>query len=147
MAIERCLRRVQRFSLSEMKGFDLPLLITRATNDVQQIQMVLVMGLNVMVLAPSMAMQIKVDRVNQLMREKLAGVRAVRAFVRRTHEERRFDGANRNLIEITFSLSCLVVAVAGGRCPSGPGATRYFVFTTESPPFRMGASPWSKSNA
>ncbi len=39
-------------------------------------------------------MQKKVDRINQVMRETLAGVRVIRAFVRTDHEERRFDEAN-----------------------------------------------------
>ena len=39
------------------------------------------------------AMQVKLDRINQVMRETLAGVRVIRAFVRTGHEERRFDEA------------------------------------------------------
>jgi len=34
-------------------------------------------------------MQAKIDRINQVMRETLAGVRVIRAFVRTEHEERR----------------------------------------------------------
>ena len=132
-------RRVQQFSQTELARFGAPSLITRNTNDVQQIQMVLVMALNVMILAPIMAiggvimavrqdivlsaliavvvpimavviglmlrtalplfkaMQLKVDRVTLVMREKLAGVRVIRAFVRTSHEERRFDEANHDL--------------------------------------------------
>ena len=41
------------------------------------------------------AMQVKLDRINQVMRETLAGVRVIRAFVRTEHEEERFDDANR----------------------------------------------------
>ena len=37
------------------------------------------------------AMQVKIDRINQVMRETLAGVRVIRAFVRTQHEEARFD--------------------------------------------------------
>ena len=36
-------------------------------------------------------MQAKIDRINQVMRETLAGVRVIRAFVRTEHEEERFD--------------------------------------------------------
>jgi ATP-binding cassette, subfamily B, multidrug efflux pump len=132
-------RRVQQFSQTELARFGAPSLITRNTNDVQQVQMVLVMALNVMTLAPIMAiggvimavrqdivlsaliavvvpvmavviglmlrtalplfkaMQLKVDRVTLVMREKLAGVRVIRAFVRTSYEERRFDEANRDL--------------------------------------------------
>jgi ATP-binding cassette subfamily B multidrug efflux pump len=43
------------------------------------------------------AMQIKIDRVNKVMREKLSGVRVIRAFVRTEYEEQRFDEANLDL--------------------------------------------------
>ena len=36
-------------------------------------------------------MQAKLDRINQVMRETLSGVRVIRAFVRTRHEEARFD--------------------------------------------------------
>ena len=132
-------RRVQSFSQTELNQFGAASLITRNTNDVQQVQMVVVMALNVMILAPIMAvggiimairqdvvlstmiaviiplmaiiiglmlraalplfkaMQLKVDRVNLVMREKLAGVRVIRAFVRTRFEEQRFDEANLDL--------------------------------------------------
>ena len=142
-------RRVQDFSLAEMNRFGAPSLITRTTNDVQQTQMVVVMGLNVMVLAPFMgiggiimalrqdvplsgiiavvipllaviigllarralplfkSMQLRIDRVNQVMREKLSGMRVIRAFVRDAHEQRRFDVANRDLSETMLSVGRL----------------------------------------
>jgi ATP-binding cassette, subfamily B, multidrug efflux pump len=43
------------------------------------------------------AMQLKLDRINQVMRETLAGVRVIRAFVQTDREERRFDDANQDL--------------------------------------------------
>jgi ATP-binding cassette subfamily B protein len=142
-------RTVQSFSLAEMNHFGAPSLITRTTNDVQQIQMLVVMGLNVMLMAPFMAvggvimairqdaplsliiavvipllavvlgflarnamplfktMQRRVDRVNQVMREKLAGVRVIRAFVRTRYEEQRFDVANRELSETMLAVGRL----------------------------------------
>ena len=45
------------------------------------------------------AMQIKIDRINLVMRETLSGVRVIRAFVRTEHEEQRFDEANRDLMD------------------------------------------------
>jgi ATP-binding cassette subfamily B protein len=48
-------RSVQTFSLREMNQFGAPSLITRTTNDVQQVQMFLVMALTIMVSAPIMA--------------------------------------------------------------------------------------------
>jgi len=43
------------------------------------------------------SMQLKIDKVNQIMREKLMGVRVIRAFVRNEYEAKRFDKANRDL--------------------------------------------------
>ncbi len=154
MAFGRDLRHevfhtVQRFSLAELNAFGAPSLITRTTNDVQQMQMLVVMGLNVMVMAPFMAiggiimavrqdaplslliavviplmaiilgflmrnamplfrsMQQRIDRVNQVMREKLSGIRVIRAFVRNDFEERRFDVANRELSETMLGVGRL----------------------------------------
>jgi ATP-binding cassette subfamily B multidrug efflux pump len=132
-------RKVMEFSQQETNAFGTPSLITRNTNDVTQVQMVLVMAFTVMIMAPIMAvggvimairedvplsglliviiptvilvislvalralplfraLQSKTDRVNQVMREKLAGMRVIRAFARTEREERRFDEANRDL--------------------------------------------------
>lgn len=158
MAFGRDLRhavfhKVQSFSLAELNMFGAPSLITRTTNDVQQIQMLVAVGLNVMIMAPFMAiggvimavrqdaplsllivvvipilalvlgivmrnamplfrsMQKRIDRVNQVMREKLAGIRVIRAFVRTEHEEARFDVANRELSETMLSVGRLFAAV------------------------------------
>ena len=47
-------RKVQSFSQTEVNLFGAPSLITRNTNDVQQVQMVVAMMLNMMILAPIM---------------------------------------------------------------------------------------------
>ncbi len=140
-------RQVERFSQAEVNGFGAPSLITRNTNDVQQVQMLVVMMLNVMILAPIMmiggiimamrqdlplslmiavilplmagivgfmvwraypmfqSMQKKIDRVNQVMREKLSGIRVIRAFVRTDYEERRFDVANADLTDTQLRIT------------------------------------------
>jgi len=127
------------FSQKDTNTFGTPSLITRNTNDVQQVQMVLVMAFNIMIMAPIMcvggvimalredvplsgllivviplvvgmiaivavralplfrSVQKKTDRINQVMRETLSGVRVIRAFVRTEHEEIRFDEANADL--------------------------------------------------
>ena len=59
MAIGRDLRssvfrKVSSFSAQEVNRFGAPTLITRGTNDVQQVQMLVLMGLNFMVAAPIM---------------------------------------------------------------------------------------------
>lgn len=142
-------RSVGTFSQVEMNRFGTPSLITRNTNDVQQVQMVVFMGLTVILLAPIMgiggiimairqdvplssllvvilpimfvfiglvvriavplfrAMQVKLDRINQVMREALAGVRVIRAFVRVEHEEQRFDVANEDLFDTALSVNRL----------------------------------------
>jgi ATP-binding cassette, subfamily B, multidrug efflux pump len=122
--------RVQGFSAREVNGFGTPSLITRNTNDIQQIQLFLQMALMVMapimcvggvimalreglalspllaVAVPVMAvvigamlvlvvpqfrsMQGKIDRINQVLREQITGVRVIRAFVRGGAENRRF---------------------------------------------------------
>jgi ATP-binding cassette subfamily B multidrug efflux pump len=48
-------QKVQRFSLAEMNDFGAPSLITRNTNDVQQVQMLVLVGQTMMVTAPLMA--------------------------------------------------------------------------------------------
>jgi len=135
-------RRVQTFSLSEVNRFGPPSLITRSTNDVQQLQMMVVVGLSMMIYAPMMGigglimavrqdrplsltllvilpvmgltlwlivrravplfqtMQKRVDRLNQVMREKLTGVRVIRAFARTAYEEGRFEQANQELTQV-----------------------------------------------
>lgn len=47
--------------------------------------------------------QSNVDEVNHVMQENLSGMKLIRAFVRREHEEKRFTRANRNLAEQTRS--------------------------------------------
>ena len=130
-----------------MNLFGTPSLITRNTNDVQQVQQVVAMALNMMISAPMMAiggiimalrqdvplsgliviivplmgliigllmvrvvplfiaMQVKIDRINQVMRETLSGIRVIRAFVRTEHEEQRFDAANRDLTRTALSVN------------------------------------------
>ena len=141
MSVGRDLRgtifqRVGEFSSREMAHFGAPSLITRNTNDVQQVQMLVVMTCTVMVMAPIMCvggvfmalredvglawviavsvpvlvtvlgliirrmvpqfrqMQTRIDTVNRVLREQLAGIRVVRAFVREPLEAERFDDAS-----------------------------------------------------
>jgi ATP-binding cassette subfamily B protein len=140
-------RNVESFSQAEVNRFGTPSLITRTTNDVQQVQMVVLMMLNVMISAPVMAvggiilalrlnvplsgvilvavpvmgvfiglvvrkavplfraMQVKIDRINQVTRETLSGVRVIRAFDRTDYEERRFDEASADLTQTTLSVT------------------------------------------
>ena len=47
-------RRVEKFSMEELNGFSTASLITRTTNDITQIQMVIAMGMQVVIKAPIM---------------------------------------------------------------------------------------------
>ncbi len=143
--------RVLRFSQREMNSFGTPSLITRNTNDVQQIQLFLQMALTVIVAAPIMmiggvimalredvtlslllvvvvplmavvivtmlivavplfqSMQVKIDRINQVLREQITGVRVIRAFVRGGYEERRFADANADLTATALRVNRIFV--------------------------------------
>ena len=131
--------RVQSFSARDVNHFGTASLITRNTNDVQQIQIFLQMALTMMVIAPIMSvggivmaihegaklsllllvsipvmgvfigvvmvrviplfrsMQFRIDRINQVLREQITGVRVIRAFVRNDAEAERFERANADL--------------------------------------------------
>ena len=146
-------RKVEGFSLSQMHAFGVPSLITRNTNDVQQLQMLVMVGLTMMVLAPITAiggifmatrenlqlsallfvtvplmiavigymvfravplfraMQVKIDRVNGVLRENLAGIRVIRAFVRTEHEEARFADANADLTDTALKVTRLFALI------------------------------------
>ncbi|GIF35837.1 ABC transporter ATP-binding protein [Actinoplanes xinjiangensis] len=149
MAVGRDLRaaifdRVQGFSAREVGQFGAPSLITRTTNDVQQIQMLVLLTFTLMVSAPIMcvggivlamredvplsslllvivpvlitvigliiarmrplfrSMQERLDRVNQVMREQITGIRVIRAFVRDDHERARYGAANNELTDVSL---------------------------------------------
>jgi ATP-binding cassette subfamily B multidrug efflux pump len=100
-------RRVEDLSLGQVNALGVPSLITRNTNDVQQLQMLVMVGLTMMVLVISLmvfraiplfrSMQVKIDRVNQVLRENLTGIRVIRAFNQTEREEARFEVANSDL--------------------------------------------------
>ena len=134
--------KVEGFSLAEFDRFGASSLITRTTNDIQQIQMVTVMLLRFVLYAPiqgiggvikavgkspSMSwlialavlvilgvisvlfsivlprfkvVQKLVDRLNRVTRESLVGMLVIRAFNNQSHEEERFDQANRDLTRL-----------------------------------------------
>jgi ATP-binding cassette, subfamily B, multidrug efflux pump len=54
------------------------------------------------------SVQERLDRLNTVLQENLAGVRVVKAFVRTRHEEERFDGANEALMNRTIEVSVLL---------------------------------------
>jgi ATP-binding cassette subfamily B protein len=58
-----------------------------------------------------MMVQEKLDRLNQVLQENLAGVRVVKAFVRSDYEIDRFERANRDLMEQTLQVVRLLSLV------------------------------------
>ena len=52
----------------------------------------------------STAMQEKIDKINLVLREKLTGVRVIRAFGTADHEEQRFGGVNRDYMENSLKM-------------------------------------------
>ncbi len=52
----------------------------------------------------SRKMQSKIDRINLIMREKLSGIRVIRAFGTEDYEEKRFDTANKDLMNNTVKM-------------------------------------------
>jgi ATP-binding cassette subfamily B protein len=58
-----------------------------------------------------LSVQQKLDTLNQVMQENLAGVRVVKAFVRDEHENTRFDQANRDLMAQNIQAMQLAAAL------------------------------------
>lgn len=136
--------RVGEFSEQEVTRFGAPSLITRSTNDVQQVQQLVLMSATLMVAAPMLSiggvimairqdaqlswliavcvpvlliavglivtrmvplfrkMQARIDTVNRVLREQLAGIRVVRAFVREDMETARFAQANTDVTDVAL---------------------------------------------
>jgi ATP-binding cassette subfamily B protein len=145
--------RVGTFSGREVAQFGAPSLTTRNTNDVQQVQMLVLMTCTLMIGAPIMcvggiimalrqdiglswlmlvcipvlvvaiamivvrmvpqfrSMQARIDVVNRVLREQLAGIRVVRAFVRERDEAQRFADANMALTQTALRVGRLMVLI------------------------------------
>lgn len=139
---EKVFGKVLNFSNEELNGFSTASLITRSTNDIQQIQQLMTMLFRVVVYAPvigiggfikvitnsdsSMSWIIGVailailfvvgtlfivampkfkklqeltDKLNLVSREILSGLPVIRAFNTEKKEEKRFDDANKDLMQ------------------------------------------------
>ena len=155
MAVGRDVRaaifsRVQEFSAREVGQFGAPSLITRTTNDVQQVQMLVLLTFTLLVSAPIMciggvvlalnqdvplsglilvivpvlvivvsliivrmrplfrSMQVRIDKVNRVMREQISGIRVIRAFVRDDREQARYGEANSELTDVSLRAGRLI---------------------------------------
>ncbi|MDL0402694.1 ABC transporter ATP-binding protein [Corynebacterium lehmanniae] len=145
--------RVSDFDSEEMAHFGAATLVTRGTNDVQQVQMTFLLFMSFMVAAPIMAiggiimalrqdagmswlvvtavlilavvvgitaavlmplfkrMQKKLDAINGLLREQIAGIRVVRAFGREDHEAERFTEANHDITRLSLNIGRVFVTM------------------------------------
>lgn len=144
-------KKVQQFSFANLDKFNTGSLITRLTNDIVQVQQLVIMGLRMLVRAPLLCIggfimaisinarlsmilivatpillasitfiikkgfplfnivQKRLDRLNDVTRENLTGVRVIKAFVRSETEKKRFAEANNSLIEISVKASRLMM--------------------------------------
>jgi len=59
-----------------------------------------------------MEVQRRLDRLNTILQENLAGVHVVKAFVRADHENRRFDTANVDLMERTIRVERMLAVLS-----------------------------------
>lgn len=145
--------RVSDFDSEDMARFGAATLVTRGTNDVQQVQMTFLLFMNFMVAAPIMAiggiimalrqdagmswlvvtavlvlavvvgitaailmplfkrMQTKLDAINGLLREQIAGIRVVRAFGREDYEAERFTEANHDITRLSLNIGRVFVTM------------------------------------
>ncbi|MCG7253372.1 ABC transporter ATP-binding protein/permease [Corynebacterium hadale] len=150
---EAVFSHVSIFSAEDMQHFGTPSLITRGTNDVQQIQMTYLLFLNFMVNAPIMAiggiimavrqdagmswlvavavitlavvvgiiaallmplfrtMQERLDAINGVLREQIAGIRVIRAFGREEFESQRFTEANDRITRVSLNIGRVFVTM------------------------------------
>ncbi|MEZ5296865.1 MAG: ABC transporter ATP-binding protein [Ilumatobacteraceae bacterium] len=145
--------QVTDYSAREVGRFGAPSLITRITNDVQQVQQLVVLAATMMIAAPItmvvgiimamredlglsvvvaiavpatvvilgllivqmvpafQQMQVRIDKVNSVLREQITGMRVVRAFVREPEERVRFAEANAGLTEVSLRAGRIMAAM------------------------------------
>ena len=158
MGLGKVLRRelfvkVQSLSQNEIDEIGTASLITRTTNDINQVQTALVMGLRMMLGAPITCIgaiilaarmnpklsvvffiifplvaaivavlvmkalplfrkvQTRIDNMNQTIREKLSGIRIIRAFNRSEYEDGRFGKANDDLFDVMLKVSRMIASL------------------------------------
>lgn len=142
-------RHINSFSHAELDRLGTPSLITRITNDINQVQQAVAMFIRLVVRAPFivigsaiMAMSIdlklsvifviiiplvalvlylimsrsikyykviqkKLDRISLVTREGLSGVRVIRAFSQQDAEQKRFDEANDDYLDVSLRVGRL----------------------------------------
>ncbi len=145
-----CFGRIMHFSFEQTDDFSTGSLITRITNDVTQVQqliMQLIRGLvrclmfflggTAALLSLDLSfgtivacafplilidiifvvwrtnplftvLQESLDKLNSIIQENVTGIRVVKAFVQEKNEEKRFDGANRDLVDTQFTVQMML---------------------------------------
>lgn len=145
--------KVESFSSQEFNQFSTASLITRATNDVTQLQQVVFMIIRLAFFAPILGIggviravdkspnmwwiialavglllvvigvvmvvalpkfkliQQLIDRLNLVTRENLSGMMVIRAFNKQAFEEKRFDGVNRELVDVGLFINRILAGV------------------------------------
>ena len=146
---DKLVRKIMSFSKKETEEFSTASLITRTTNDVQQVQMFLLYLLRIVIFAPILGLgalakvsnsslawiiglavlsilvvmitlfaialpkfkiiQKFIDKVNLISREIISGIPVIRAFSNEKHEEKRFDKANKDLMNINLFVNKVMV--------------------------------------
>jgi ATP-binding cassette subfamily B multidrug efflux pump len=61
-----------------------------------------------------MVIQKKLDKINTVLQENIAGIRLVKAFVRQAHEEERFETVNQDFTEVNIKILRIVSAIFPG---------------------------------
>lgn len=144
---EAVFKKVSSFSQTDIDKIGVPSLITRTTNDIRQVQDLVLASLRSIITVPIMLIggtvmavimdpglsltlliivpiigiialllvkfvvpyfdkiQKKVDRLNLIIREKINGIRVIRAFNRTKHEDERFKKANDDLTGMSLKVS------------------------------------------
>ena len=158
MAFSRDLRyklfkKINYLSFDDVEHFSISSLITRTTDDVNQVEQMVLMGLRPLIRGPLMFMgglimalstnvklsivfpltipfiglgifyvfkmglpyfpilQRRLDKLNELFRRRLTGIRVIRAFSKDEYEEAVFDEANRSYQEMSTKVNKLLVNV------------------------------------
>ena len=150
---EELFAKVQSMSSQELTAFGAASLVTRTTNDVTQVQNLVVLVFTMLVAAPAIFLggialavhqdivlsgivivvvpvlavimvlivrrliplyrqgQGLIDRISRVLREQIIGASVIRGFGRQGHEERRFDGANKELTHNNLRSALLVAGM------------------------------------
>ncbi len=145
-----CFDRIMHFSFDQTDDFSTGSLITRITNDVTQVQQLIMQmirglvrclmffiggtaallsldlsfGVIVACAFPVILIDIifvvwrtnplftvlqeSLDRLNGIIQENVTGIRVVKAFIQEKNEEKRFENANRHLVDTQFNVQMLL---------------------------------------